>query len=246
MPTGITRNRNQLRERIHRFFKPTAPVRADLFETLKELERYGRVLVFGGAIRDLALHGSTVFPSDIDVVIESANFELMTAHLRALGATSNRFGGFRFATQRWKYDVWRLEDTWALREGYVSGGTAEALLESTFFDWDAVAYDFSEKRLLVSDDYFERLDAGFVGINLPATPNPTGNARRALKIYESGRAGLESRLVHFVAETTRTYWEHGLEPEAESVFPGLNTFLGEFHRASGNSLLRRNPQMSLT
>ena len=245
MPTAITRSRDQLRKRVSRFFAPTDPLRADVVDTLCELEPYGRVLVFGGAIRDLALHGSAFFPSDIDVVIEAADFEPMVEHLRASGATRNRFGGFRFATKRWKFDVWRLEDTWALREGYVQGSTAEALLATTFFDWDAIAYDFSQRRLLVQEEYFEKLEAGLLGINLPANPNPEGNARRALRIYASGRAGLESELAQFVAETTRSFWQCGLQPEAEQAFPGLNVFLSEFRRSEGRALPRRDPQMRL-
>lgn len=246
MPTGITRSRDQLRKRVHRFLSPTAAVRADVIATLKGLEHFGRVLVFGGAIRDLALHGNSDYPSDIDVVMESADAERLNAHLQVLGATRNRFGGFRFASARWKFDVWRLEDTWALREGHVRDSTAEALLATTFFDWDAIAYDFTGQRLLVRDDYFARLDAGLLGINLPANPNPTGNACRALRIYASGRAGLESSLVRFVAETTRPWWETGLSSESERRFPGLSSFVSELQRAGETSFPRRSPQMPLT
>ncbi|HRX87838.1 MAG TPA: hypothetical protein P5528_00200 [Steroidobacteraceae bacterium] len=246
MPTGITRSRDQLRKRVNRFFAATDPLRADVVETLRGLEPYGRVFVFGGAIRDLALYGSATFPSDIDVVMEAADFAPMVEHLRKSGAARNRFGGFRFTTKRWKFDVWRLEDTWALREGHVRGSTARTLLATTFFNWDAIAYDFSQKRLLVQDGYFDKLDAGLLGINLAANPNPAGNARRALRMYASGRAGLESGLVQFVAANTRSYWERGLQADGEREFPGLTSFLSEFRRSAGGSLPRRDPQMPLT
>lgn len=245
MPTGITQTRDHLRKRVNRFFSPTDPRRADVVDTLRGFEPYGRVLVFGGAIRDLALHGSTSYPSDIDVVIQAADPDHMAEHLCTIGATRNRFGGFRFATKRWKFDVWRLEDTWALREGHVRGSCAEVLLATTFFDWDAIAYDFSQKRLLVEDEYFDKLAAGLLGINLPANPNPAGNARRALRIFASGRAGLESELAHFVAETTRPFWERGIQPDAEQAFPGLNAFLSEYRRSNGRALPRRDLQMLL-
>lgn len=245
MPTGITRNRDQLRKRVNRFFEPTAPGRADVFETLRGLRSHGRVLVFGGAIRDLALHGASEFPADIDVVLEGADVESMSAHFDLLGATRNRFGGFRFATKRWKYDVWRLEDTWALREGHVKGVTADALLGTTFFDWDAIAYDFTSKQLLAPADYFEKLDAGLLGINLPANPNPAGNARRALRIYSAGTAGLGSDLVQFVAETTRPWWENGMGSDSEHAFPGLASFVRDLHRTEGRALQRQTQQFSL-
>ena len=237
MPTGTTRSRSDHKKRVDYFFGSTTSHRREITHTLKGLSELGRVIVFGGAIRDMALRGTREPPSDIDVVLESAGPEDVESFMSTIGATRNRFGGFRFSTSRWKFDVWRLEDTWALRNHLVHGASGEALLKTTFFDWDAVAYDFSNRKLLVSDGYFERLERRIIDINLPDNPNPIGNARRALRIFVSGNAALSPRLADFVVKTLAT------EGGAEDSF--FQDFLRQYECANGKPVCKRMEQLPL-
>jgi predicted nucleotidyltransferase len=245
MLTGITQNRDQLRKRVHRFLHSPTHARVEVLETLSRLNQFGRVFVFGGAVRDLAIYGNREFPSDIDIVVESADEELMSACMSEMSALRNRFGGFRFATTKWKFDVWRLEDTWALREGHVSGRTAEALLATTFFDWDAIAYDFTNRQLLVRDDYFDRLQIGIVDINLEPNPNPVGNAKRALDIYRRGSAALAPRLAAFVATAARTWISSSSFERPREDSSGVKAYLEDFESSCGQPVRRRVEQLRL-
>jgi predicted nucleotidyltransferase len=245
MLTGITQNRDQLRKRVHRFLHSPAHAKGEILETLARLNQFGRVIVFGGAIRDLALHGNREFPSDIDVVVETTDVEALSSCMCAMSAIRNRFGGYRFSTTKWKFDVWRLEDTWALREGHVSGRTAEALLATTFFDWDAIAYDFTNGQLLIHDGYFDRLQLGIVDINLEPNPNPIGNARRALDIYRHGSAALAPKLAAFVATSARA-WIGGRSFElAREDLAGAQAYLADFESSGGQPVRRRVEQLRL-
>jgi predicted nucleotidyltransferase len=245
MLTGITQNRDQLRKRVHRFLHSPAHARVEVLEILSRLNQFGRVIVFGGAVRDLAIHGNREFPSDIDIVVETTDVEALSACMSAMSASRNRFGGYRFSTAKWKFDVWRLEDTWALREGHVSGHTSEALLETTFFDWDAVAYDYTNRQLLIRDGYFERLQIGVVDINLEPNPNPAGNARRALGIYRQGSAALAPRLAAFVASAARA-WINGSSFEcAQEDLAGAQAYLEDFESSAGQPIRRRVEQLRL-
>lgn len=245
MLTGITQNRDQLRKRIHRFLHSSTHARGEVLETLARLTHFGRIVVFGGAIRDLALHGNREFPSDIDIVVESADEELLSACMSEMSAIRNRFGGYRFATTKWKFDVWRLEDTWALREGHVSGRTAEALPATTFFDWDAIAYDFTNRQLIVRDDYFDRLRIGIVDINLEPNPNPVGNAKRALDIYRHGSAALAPRLAAFVATAARTWISDCCSQLQRGDLSGVQSYLEDFESSGGLPVRRRVEQLRL-
>jgi predicted nucleotidyltransferase len=245
MPTGITQNRDQLRKRVDRFLHSPAHARAEILATLSSLSRLGRVIIFGGAIRDLAIYGNREFPSDIDVVVEAADTGALSASMASLSARRNRFGGFRFSSSKWKFDVWRLEDTWALREGYVSGRTAEALLRTTFFDWDAIAYDFTNRQLLILDGYFERLREEVVDINLEPNPHPVGNAKRALDIYWSGSAGLAPRLAAFVAATATAWPGVSSVDTTREQATELRRFLEDFAASGGRPVRRRIEQMRL-
>lgn len=245
MLTGITQNRDQLRKRVHRFLHSHAHARGEVLETLARLNQFGRIIVFGGAIRDLALHGNREFPSDIDIVVEAADVESLSDCMAEMCAIRNRFGGYRFSTFKWKFDVWRLEDTWALREGHVLGRTAEALLGTTFFDWDAIAYDYTNRQLLIHEGYFDRLQIGVVDINLEPNPNPTGNARRALDIYRHGSAALAPRLASFVATAVRTWICDGsFERRREDLFD-VKSYLEDFDSSGGQPVRRHVEQLRL-
>lgn len=245
MPTEITQSRDQLRKRVDRFLHSPAHSRAEILNTLLRLSQFGHVIVFGGAIRDLAIHGNSEFPSDIDVVLEDANIEELSVGMNVLNAFRNRFGGFRFTTEKWKFDVWRLEDTWALREGHVSGQSAESLLKTTFFDWDAIAYDFTNRQLLVSDGYFDRLQRRIVDINLEPNPNPMGSARRALDIYWSGKVGLAPRLARFVATTMQPNFDECDQQREVGQQTVLRGFLRDFARSEGGIVKRWVEQLRL-
>lgn len=85
---------------------------------------------------------------------------------RRLGAIENRFGGYGYQWPRWKVDFWALETTWALRSGHISASSLEDLKDGTFFDWDAVLYEVNNRWVLCSEDYFDKLDSGRLGLNL--------------------------------------------------------------------------------
>src|SRR5262245_31728529 len=107
-----------LKKRIDRFL--TAPQYGpELAGVMGCLSTLGRVAVFGGTLRDLALHGTAARPRDIDLVVEGESEAHLFHFLGRYRPTRNRFGGFRFKVDRWSFDVWRVEDTWAVRQGLV-------------------------------------------------------------------------------------------------------------------------------
>lgn len=245
MQTEITQNPSQLRKRIHRFLHSPAYARAEVLDAVSDLSRLGRVYVFGGAIRDLAIHGNSQFPSDIDIVLEAADEHSLSKRMAELKAHRNRFGGFRFSTSKWKFDVWRLEDTWALREGHVAGDSAEVLIRTTFFDWDAVVYDVTNRRVLTLENYFERLQAAVVDVNLEPNPNPLGNAGRALSLYWNGSADLAPRLAMFVAGAFKTRCQSHTPRLMDTRTVMIRTFLADFESSGGQTVKRRLQQLRM-
>lgn len=149
-------------------------------------------------MRDLALHGTAAHPADIDLVVEIDGDQDIAEFLAPYQPRRNRFGGFRFQSERWSFDVWRVQDTWAVREGLVQANSLDDLVRTTFFDWDALLYVHRSGSVTALPDYFERLASRVVDINLPQNPNPLGNLVRALRILVLGRALLGSRLMAFV------------------------------------------------
>jgi hypothetical protein len=198
------RNPRTLKRRIRRFLANTKSG-PDVSDVITRLSDIGRVALFGGALRDLALHGRTASPRDIDIVVQCEADRDLAQCLAGFQPRRNRFGGFRFRTERWSFDVWRVEDTWAIREGLVKTNRLDDLIHTTFFDWDALLYEPKSGSIIALPHYFERLASPVVDINLPDNPNPLGTLVRALRILVLDRACMGKRLVSYTHEQLASF-----------------------------------------
>jgi len=140
----------------------------------------GRVAVLGGLVRDIARRGPAGFKSDVDLVIAAAPTRV--AKLAGeLNAKQNRFGGFSLMTPHWKIDFWALRNTWAHKQGHVHILQMPDIIRCTFFTYDAIAYDISEREIYAHQDYVSDLLSRRLEINLLPNPSIEGNLVRAVR-----------------------------------------------------------------
>lgn len=194
-------SKSDLKKKVSRFIKKHYRGSIDCRDFLENACQYGQVAVVGGVLRDLYLYGDKEFNSDVDFVISSTDPEGFRSFLQGRDANRNRFGGYELTTGRWKTDIWFLEETWVHTEGYRTINTFEDLLESTFFNWDAIYFDYKKKRIACSKNYFKNIEARLLDINCVHNPNPIGNALRALIAIKKHDAVLAPALVGFVVNT---------------------------------------------
>jgi hypothetical protein len=182
--------------RAQRFFESNTTRTKELHDVLlSELLKIGSVNVIGGAIRDLAFFGADERPiSDFDLVI-AGDWRKVRAFAHSIGAQENRFGGFGFKSQSMKVDFWALNKTWAKVAKCVRISQPRHLLNSTFFDWDAIIYDVDDGSIKAIDRYISRLQSRILEINLPDTPSVHGNLVRALRrlVMFDGKPGRNLR-----------------------------------------------------
>lgn len=178
-------------------------------------------------LRDLALTGSVGFSSDIDIVTTAPEHVLESA-IAGFSPKKNRFGGYRFVVQGCSYDIWRLENTWAVKQGFAKVESFKDLLNTTFFNLDAIAYHLSEKKILTNKDYFSSLQQGSLEINLEANPNPSGMASRALRIVQFKDIALSPGLSEYVIK----YAKQGNLGRANNL---VLDALKEFHLCNPNA-----------
>ena len=140
----------------------------------------GDVYLFGGILRDLALHGQRGFNSDIDLVVEG-NWPNCAAYLNKLGAQHNKFGGYRLTVAGWPIDIWNAKDTWAIREGLVPYHDISSLTETTVLNWDAILMNWRTKIFIHKRSYIEAIRQRILDVVLEQNPNPTGMAVRVFR-----------------------------------------------------------------
>lgn len=177
---SIAPSKEALKRRLDRYFWANRTGEMEFLRNVLHANFIGfeRVAVIGGLVRDFAYGGRKSFRSDLDLVIDAPK-ESVAELAYSLHATPNRFGGFGCKQGPWKIDFWALETTWARR--HVPLHSLNDIVSSTFFDWDAVAYDLKGRKLICSEDYLVRIKSKTLDVNLLPNPSPLGNLVRAVR-----------------------------------------------------------------
>lgn len=196
----IARQKDVLKKRVRRFFESPPTERRAVAQVTRELGEVADVYVFGGLLRDLALYGSSDFSSDVDIVVVPYGEDAIEAIAEKFAFKKNKFGGFRMTSNRWLFDVWEFDKTWAFTERHVQPRSKHSLTETTFFNWDAVFYDVGANQIVCGDNYFDELANLSLEINLESNPNVMGAFVRALRFIEQDQAKTEPRLTKFIAD----------------------------------------------
>ena len=129
-----------------------------MFEMISELNRNGRIFIFGGTVRNF-FENEKIFqmPRDVDIVFKSENGNkeiLENIVLKYFKFSKNRFNGLKIKLDKLKIDIWNFEDTWAFSSGTVVPKTenfAFELSKTVFLNIDAAVYDFKEKKFYIEE-----------------------------------------------------------------------------------------------
>jgi hypothetical protein len=172
----------------------------DEFNPFNQLiHKFEKSAIFGGAVRDIALFDPIFKPADIDIVIDCCEWELHS-FFSDIQHTRNRFGGVRFKFNNQFYDVWCLNKTWAISQNYFDKYELNTLIDTTFFNIDAVFFSLFDRKIYARSSYIEDLQNRILDINFKPNPNPEGMARRALKYAITRNFSLSSALVEYILE----------------------------------------------
>ncbi|EHH03922.1 hypothetical protein ATCR1_19631 [Agrobacterium tumefaciens CCNWGS0286] len=171
----------------------------DIGSLVDILSGAGDSAIFGGLPRDFAREGRNAFNSDVDVVVD-ASPDMLDTLLAALGGHRNRFGGYRLKYGRFDFDVWALQSTWAVSNGYVAAHSLNDLIKTTFFDCDAVLFHCRTLEITSSDRFWTSIKHGIVDINLEANPHYIGTLARTLRILLDWRQDLGPKLTSYLVE----------------------------------------------
>jgi len=191
-----------LRARVSRFLNSRARLKAPLIGILRRFsERRLPAVIFGGALRDLMVHGPSTEPRDVDVVVDGASVEDLARLFQDVVVRRTRFGGLHLNVKGWMVDVWPLSDTWALRELRIGCRDFQALTLTTFLNVEAVVIDLTSRRMrrqIYSSGFFEAIRTRTLDINLEENPFPELSAIRSLVTASTLKYGLSKRLARYV------------------------------------------------
>jgi len=193
-------------------------VRSGIHEVLERIvDRRWRAYVIGGTLRDVMLAPGSVWPRDIDVVVDGCSTEELDKTFGDLLVRRTRFGGLHLAKSikcggisqvcyQALFDIWRLEDTWGIRTRGLQP-TIENFVRTPFLNVDSVAIDLvpknSRHRHIYESGFFQSLITKTLEINFEPNPFPLVCIVRALIMAAKLEFALGRSLAQFVANYSR-------------------------------------------
>lgn len=148
---------------------------------IDDLERYGDVIFFGGALRDFVSHNSQT-PRDLDIVFDATSNKSLEQLVRKyeLPIKKNKYDGFKIEFETISMDIWDLNTTWAFKNN-IKTSSQKSLIDTVYLNIDGIAYNYSNENLYSThfDDAIEKKE---IDIVLEENPNVELNLLRAMVI----------------------------------------------------------------
>ena len=174
---------SRLRKQLSRLLTKPGEMSAAV-AVLRDWEKRGMgPILFGGVVRDLVVLGRKHYPRDVDVVLQHGTMENVVNDFKEYQYRFNRFGGIHLSINRWAFDVWSLEKTWAFTQDRTIDPSSDNLPKTTFLDVEAIAVTFNgPDRIgrIISNGFFEAVEKRCIGINFRNNPFPALSAIRTL------------------------------------------------------------------
>lgn len=185
---------------------------------LDRLCEAGRVALIGGALRELHFRPPGQFESDLDFVVEVHDPVAFKQVVSLYEAKRNSFGGYGIVLDSGiRVDFWNAHETWAHVNGYRNVSHLEDIVETTFFNVDAILYILRENRLIAKEGTREALNERFLDINLLPNPNPAGAAIRAVRRLADHHMKSSTVLLEFIGEQIDKFgWSHLVNLDAKA------------------------------
>ena len=141
------------------------------WKLLNALASHEQVYVLSGIIRDF-LTGEYEGVRDFDCVLVHGNIKDVDIiqFLRKSERKVNSFGGIKIKRPGEVIDIWRMADTWGIKKQNIAPSTT-ALLDSVFFNFSAILYDFNNKKFIFNERFCQFLRTKTMDIVYPENPN---------------------------------------------------------------------------
>lgn len=121
----------------------------------EQLDRWAEkyeVLIFSGVIRDFFLDRDVTL-RDLDVVLSDIDESLF---VEGSSWKSNQFGGAKLVIGDKIVDVWRLEDTWGIKQKGIFP-FPEVLMDTSFYNFSSIVYNYNEECFYYRKEFVDFL-----------------------------------------------------------------------------------------
>lgn len=169
---------NNLKNQIFLYLKKYPPS----LKLFQQLEQAGDIYLIGGILREYRDRQEIKDLRDIDIIIDVKNGNDWIEILEQYQPEINSFGGYKLECSGLIVDIWKLQETWAYREGYVLCKPEEYvqnLQNTVFLNTDAIIYDLI-RNIWYDEKYIDAMKSGIIDVILEENPQILLNIVRSL------------------------------------------------------------------
>ena len=198
MPSPSIINNKVVTAQVHSAIKKLLATREDVVGFTRFLAGFGKVIVFGGFVRDAIhnfVHADSREYRDLDLVLVG-DFQ------RQGNSNRNHFGGYRrFFSDGLKIDYWTLNSTYAFSRGLIKPSLKNLTL-TTVFTINACAFDL-DAVILYENDAIQSIAHRRISFNCTGYLNtfPEYQAFRAIDFSQRLCYELDEGVREFVVST---------------------------------------------
>ncbi|MGD8786941.1 MAG: hypothetical protein PVJ60_05915 [Phycisphaerales bacterium] len=193
----------QLRTRLGRFVAVDSKRHYPHIYSLLKVIRNNNYPAFlcGGAVRNMLLCNNSI-PRDLDIIFGYVSKKQLGALFPSYVKGKTNLGGLKLQVKDWSIDMWPIQETWAFKEGKVTGKGFSDYPKITFLNVDAIAIQlFSkrrQKREIYSKGFFEAITEKTIELNFEENPAPAECIVRALRIANQFKFVIGPRLARYM------------------------------------------------
>ena len=194
------REQIKAQEKAFYYFIKAFILDAESWNVLESLASQEQVYVLSGVIRDF-LTGEYSGARDFDCVLVRGNIKdiRVIKFLKKSEHKTNSFGGVKIKRPNEVIDIWRLADTWGIKQQRLEA-SPESLLNSVFFNFSAIIYDFNARRFIFDDRFCQFLETETMDIVYPENPNVPLCLVNVLYYHNKYGYNVSSRLAQWIKQ----------------------------------------------
>lgn len=178
----------------------------DLLELLAQKDH---VYILSGIIRDF-LTGEFDGARDFDCVLSKGSYkdDSVIKFLKKSEHVVNSFGGLKILRENEVIDIWRLKDTWGIKQQKLEA-SPNSLINTVFFNFSAITYDLNKRKFIFNDEFCRFLETRTMDIVYPENPNIPLCLVNVLYYHQKYGYNISTKLARWI----KYYYYRGMDLE---------------------------------
>lgn len=170
------------------------------YKLFELLEKSCNMYIIGGILREISINGEIKDIKDIDIIIDIIDKKSFNKILNQYKYSTNAFGGYKIIVDNIKFDIWKIQDTWAYKSRAIpfnKENIIENLQYTVFLNIDSIVYDV-QNNILYDNLFKDCIKTNKLDIVLEKNPFIDLNILRAIVLKYKYKMNYSDKLKRII------------------------------------------------